>query len=54
MAQLMIHSTLLRRQQQQQQTQCFEHVSHSAQRWGDQTVTNNANRITGDLQLLSR
>ena len=31
MAQLVIHSTLLRHQQQQQQTQCFEHVSHSAQ-----------------------
>jgi hypothetical protein len=27
--QLVMHSTLLRRQQQQQKTQCFEHVSHS-------------------------
>jgi hypothetical protein len=54
MLQLVIHSTLLRRQQQQQQTQCFEHVSHSAQQMGDQTVTKNANRITGDLQHLSR
>jgi hypothetical protein len=33
MTQLVIHSTLLRRQQQQQKTQCFEHVSHSAQRF---------------------
>jgi hypothetical protein len=54
MPQLVIHSTLLRRQQQQQQTECFEHVSHSARRWGDRMATNNANRITRDLQLLSR
>jgi hypothetical protein len=52
MTQFVIHSTLLRRQQQQQQTQCFEHVSHSAQRLGNQVVRTNANRITGDLQLL--
>jgi hypothetical protein len=36
MTQLVNHSTLLRHQQQQQQTQCFEHVSHSAQRLGNQ------------------
>lgn len=36
MTQLVIHSTLLRNQQQQQQTQCFEHVSHSTQRLGNQ------------------
>jgi hypothetical protein len=36
MTQLVIHSTLLRQQQQQQQTQCFEHVSHSTQRLGNQ------------------
>ena len=53
MTQLVIHSTLLRRQQQQQQTQCFEHVSHSARRLGNQVVSVNANRITVYLQLLS-
>jgi hypothetical protein len=52
MTQLMIHSTLLRRQQQQQKTQCFEHVSHSAQRLGNQVVRENANRIKHCLQLL--
>jgi hypothetical protein len=52
MTQLVIHSTLLRRQQQQQQTQCFEHVSHSTQRIGKQVVSGNANRNKHCLQLL--
>jgi hypothetical protein len=51
MAQLVIHSTLLRHQQQQQKTQCFEHVSHSAQRLGNLVVTRNATRIGIVLQL---
>jgi hypothetical protein len=54
MTQLVIHSTLLRHQQQQQQTQCFVHVSHSAQRLGNQAVISDANRIASDLQLLWR
>jgi hypothetical protein len=51
MTQLVIHSTLLRHQQQQQKAQCFEHVSHSAQRLGDPVVTSNAIRIGSVLQL---
>ena len=33
--QLVIHSTLLRRQQQQQETQCFVHVFHSVNAVGE-------------------
>jgi hypothetical protein len=51
MTQLVVHSTLLRHQQQQQKSQCFEHVSHSAQRLGNLVVTSNAIRIGSVLQL---
>jgi hypothetical protein len=38
--QLVIHSTLLRRQQQQQKTQCLVHVSHSVKYEGNQNRLN--------------